>query len=1231
MTTHVEPADALGAPLDRGLLIEASAGTGKTYTLTTLIARLIVEEGRSLDELLIVTFTISAAGELRDRVWRTLHAARSALGTAASTTNGQAGDLARSWRSRGIPEEDAAIRLTSAIRDFDRANITTIHGFCQRALSEFALHAGLPFRFQVSGNDELDVASATRDFWRQNMASAEIPLLEYAKAERFVPEKSLPWEESVTAWVSKHHAGQYEIRGAAAPGEARHERQAGRDLLVKAFRATREAWNGSQKLPFLDALDNLKWNKNENDLRRSKVVEAFDADDPYLIPLKHAAYFGRTAVEQRLSKRPRQRLPDTGLFDLFERLGEAAGEFGSAWLAAQRRRLLEDVRETLRRGTLSDRSFSFNALLTELHSALRGENGASLAERIRTRYPVALIDEFQDTDRLQAEIFKRIFSNEDDTPKSCLFVVGDPKQSIFRFRGADVFAYLDARNRLTRENLELHLEQNYRSTPALIRAVNTLFAGSAPFVLPEFEFTPVQAAEGDRGELVVQGESRDPRPFQLQLYRRDDGKKWNKGELNSVAAVNTAAQIAQLLAQGGNGEAQIVSGSERRPVTEGDIAVLVRTGKQGMAIAKALHGHGIDSIEMGTENVFDSPEAAALYRLLHALCTAETEYNATPLLRGALAADLFGLNMQELASLTDDDDFWARWRSLARRWDQVWQEQGVAALIRHILFAKESNCAANLLNYPDGPRRLTNYLHVTDLLHEAETRRRPSRHGLVDWFRRSRTEPRLGDETAQLRLESDETLVKIVTVHRAKGLEFPLVFYPFAWDGRGPKAPKVAEYFDPHEGSPVLHLRPAGDACDRQRVEEHADELRLLYVALTRAKYRCVVAWAQARDAHHAPLAWLLHNEADSGDKRPIEALKGNAAYVGKLDTDSWLAEVHRFAGKAPDAIAVTQIDPVPPAAGDTLRPATAEAVKPRKARELGRPLDWIRQRTSYSALSTWDGAARSEIEYEETEKPDHDPVDPDANDEVAAAERSSQEEAPTVFTFPSGNRPGTCLHEIFERHLEAPDELDATCRDTLAKYRIDRKWETVARTLVEDTWATPLVRPGEAGSVFRLVDLRRPIAEMEFHLPVYTFERTELAQCLSDHGYRHSLPEDRKAISGFLHGYIDLVARHRGLWYVADYKSNWLGPDLGSYSPEALEKAMGQHGYNLQYLLYLTALHRLLRLRLPDYDYDRHIGGAFYLFLRGMRPIAPGSGVFHDRPSRACIEAIDACFGEAP
>ena len=1228
MTTASQPENALDVQLSGDLLIDASAGTGKTYTLTTLVARLIVEDGRSIDQLLIVTFSNAAAGELRDRVWRTLQEARRAVATPDTPVGDQAQQLAARWRGADL-QEAALRRLTSAIRDFDQGNITTIHGFCQRALSEFALQANIPFSFDVSGDDTLAVAAAVRDFWRKQMVDESIGLLEYAKSEKFV------LDDKTTAWVGAHHAQQHEIRGVGPAEDFERDLESKRSKWREEVRSSRRAWSDrAQRKGFLEVTDPSRWLKKGRDPRRTRTfVDALDADALQHLPPNYAGFFGREALDSKLYQK--QSPPPDPLYDCFRRLGEAGDEYGRYWLADRRRRLLADVRETLHHTAWAHRSLSFDDLLTELHRALHNAVGPTLAKQIRDRYPVLLVDEFQDTDRQQAEIFERIYAAGSEASEGRQFVVGDPKQSIYRFRGADVFAYFDARTRIRQSGQELTLARNYRSTPQLVRAVNTLFGRFRPFLLERPGFQASQAAERNSVELVVRDEEPGPLPFQIDLFLARSGRKPNKGAMKELTTQHAASEIAHLLALGQAEKAHLVSGEERRPVSGGDIAVLVRTGKQGKAVAAALReGFGIDSVEMGTDNVLDSTEAADLQRLLYALAD-ETEYNATSRLRGALAAALFGLDMHELAGLRDNDDAWTRWRDLASRWSETWQEHGIAALLRHILFASETDCAANLLRYPDGPRRLTNFLHLTDLLHEAETRHRPSRQGLLDWFAHSRAESNVRQETAQLRLESDENLVKIVTIHRAKGLEFPVVFCPFTWDGHKPPAGRqrssTAQHYDHDMGTPVLDLCPTGAAYDAERVEEHADELRLLYVALTRAQSHCVVTWAQANDAEHSPLAWLLHGQ-NADAKKPIEALNETVARVQKLSPDELLAEVHRFAGNAAGAVSVREIDPVVPPIDATTHPTEVETAETLKARKLGRKLEPIRQRTSYSALSNDAGAARSELELEGAEQPDHDPDDPDAADEVATAEPPGPEDdALNVFTFPSGSRPGKCLHEIFEKRLqpENENELDSISRDTLTRYRIDSKWEPVARKLVEDTLRTPLARPGEAGNVFPIADLERPIAEMEFHLPIEGLQRAELAQCLRDHGYDHSLPDSRTEINGFLHGYIDVVARHGGLWYVMDYKSNWLGRDLPAYSPAGLEKAMRRHGYHLQYLLYLTALHRLLRLRLPGYDYDRHIGGAFYLFVRGMRPASPGRGVFHDRPSRACIEAIDNCFGD--
>ena len=1161
---------AYDVALSGGLVVEASAGTGKTYTLTTLVARLVVETTMRIDDLLIVTFTVAATGELRTRVWDTLCAARDALAGRPST--GQARGLAEHWREAGIASGDAQQRLTRAIRDFDRANITTIHGFCQRALREFALEAGLPFKFGVSGDGALEVESATRDFWRCGMVDEPVSLLEYAKAGKFLPDEGAHWAGQQVAKSST-------VRPAMTAAEFTDEFSRRRDGWHHRFQAVREAWTDpAQHDAFLEVWDSAayRWKAGQKDEAVfDAVCASLDANQPDLLPLAGAGYFGRASLTEMLYKRTPP--PDAPLFDHFERFGTAATALGEFWLVGRRHGLLTDVAASLHDGAWRDRQLTFDALLTELHDALYGDHGSGLAMRMRRRYPIALIDEFQDTDRLQARIFEAIY------PRDGLIVVGDPKQSIFRFRGADVFAYVDARARLGGNQAQLQLTRNYRSTPALVAAVNAVFQRDNALVLEEVGFEAAVAASGT-GALRVQAEDFDHRPFQMHVFGPpDSGKTWTKTALTEVAAQHAANRIAALLRMGNAGKAVLAESGNTRPVVAGDVAVLVRTGQQGRAMIRELRHRGIRTVEIGTDSVFDSEEAMTLHRLLQALATDEDEFDAAARLRGALAADLFGLDMAELDRLQEDDQLWAAWVDRAREWQRIWAVRGIASLMRHLLFADDPACAGNLLAYPDGPRRLTNFLHLTDLLHDAETRDRLSRRGLLDWFAHFKAHSERGGETAQLRLESDEDLVKIVTVHRAKGLEFPVVFCPFAWWGLRPDSNATAQYYDVDTNEPVLDLQPSPDALEREQLEDFADEVRLLYVALTRAKYRCEVTWGRARESDHAPLAWLLDGAGP--------------------------AEMAGFAQRAPDAVAVRNVTVATQA---TAVGATDHGDESLSARRLDRRLGGTRQLTSYSALTAGMAAAHDEA----LDEPDHDADEPLAE--------TPAEPSLDVFGFPAGSRAGNCLHEILERHVEHAD-LDAICRQALPRYGIGAKWLPVAQSMATNAWAAPL---GTVEPTFRLADIDRPVAEMEFHLPVRGFRRDRLAEILAGHGYDTRIPEDAQTINGFLHGFIDLVAQHDGRWYVLDYKSNWLGGNLAAYAPASIQASMRHHGYHLQYLLYLTALNRLLRVRLPDYDYDVHIGGACYLFLRGMHPDAPGRGVHFDRPGRECIAAIDDCLG---
>ena len=1213
MTTRSPLDVALGGHL----LVQASAGTGKTYALTTLVARLLVEEQFGIDQLLVVTFTNAATGELRDRIRRTLTGTLAHLRTGAGED--QAAELVARWRDGGIDRAEATASIARALQDFDRASVTTIHAFCQRALTEFAFDGALPFGFELGGDDTADVLAAVRDHWRVHLAQAQAPLLEIARDSEFTPLK-------LAEWTGRQLANpDAEVRGAPDPGadfEARFG--AAFEQWMCETQAVRETWpmHGED---FLRSLAGLRWRKNSL-AKLAKACEevgaVFERGTAEALPLATAMYLAPSNLDGILLKRPPQEFPDNALFERFEALGAAAREvqeLSASWLRAQRRRVLEETRERLAHRAWEERRLSFNDLLAELHDALTGDDGDALATRIRERYPRALIDEFQDTDRRQARIFSRIYPGDAST--GGLTVVGDPKQSIYRFRGADVFAYLRAARGL--HGRTLHLDRNYRATPGLVQAVNALFGRERPFLLPEIDYEAVQAAM-DRTAALALPEGMDPTAFQIRLLPPFEEEP-RKDDVVALSAHYAATEIAALL----GGDATL----HGRPLVGADIAVLVRTTKQGQAMTTALRALGVQCVEMDDTSVFSTREAFDLHRLLRALAddagdSRPASYTTSARLKGALAADFFGLRLLDIAALQEDDRAWALWHGRADQWRRIWTRSGVATLVRHLLFDAETDCARHLLRCEGGLRRLTNVLHLADLLRQAESRDRLAPAGLVEWFSRQDLEQR-GDEATQLRLESDEDLVRVITMHRSKGLEFPIVFLPFAWFRSQPRTRRdepSAEYHDRQRADfpTVLDLDPSPAAKLAEGIEDQSDELRLFYVAVTRAQHRCVAIWASVRDANYAPLAWLVHG-GDTPDEPSERAYKTAGRRVAKLSDSQWRAEVAAFA-EAHGDIAVAQVD-----AGRTEPTEPARQPSPvLRARELGRELARIRQMTSYSALAAEAGAAVSAAEHDDVDAADHD------QDEVSVVESAQGQPAvqpdtdAEVFAFPRGPRAGDCLHGILEERIASDADPTELARKALRRWRIGEDWAEVAARIVDNALETPLAASG--AHAFRLADLSRPIPEMEFRLPANGLDRRRLGACLEAHGYPHPfgeahVPNVVPKVEGFLQGFIDVVARHEDRWYVLDYKSNWLGESLADYSPAALDTAMAHHGYHLQYLLYLTALHRLLALRLPDYDYDRHVGGACYLFLRAMRPHLPGHGVFHDRPSRACIEAIDACF----
>ena len=730
-STDEMPQSPLDTPLcDGRTLIEASAGSGKTRAITTLVARLVVEQERELDSILVVTFTKAATAELRKRVRKTLKAIQDGL-TRDGGDDSQALELLQKWQAaEDLGEKRIKDRIDAALLDIDRANVYTIHGFCQRALTEFAFETGFPFGFEVRGDGAAIVEGVVRDLWQRRFRDCPQIVARHVSNRKFMPDMLAGWIDSLRS------RPEFEIKGVPNPVVEPADAEC---VCKEALDRTRKIWRDHQAeycriLRESDALNRQSYRLATVERKIADVEAVFaagelSADIDGLSEL--ADWLGRKRAEGKCKKG--HQLPENRLFDAFDVLSDACAALSNAldgWLRKTRELIIEQAGEEIRRLIRAERRLGYNDLLTETRRALESEAGSRVAANVRNRFPVALIDEFQDTDPMQARIFDRIYSGPVESGRSnALYVVGDPKQSIYEFRGADVYAYLS-----TQEGTDssLQLDRNWRSAPDLVQAVNAIFDVPLAFTIPEIAFTRARPGRKQGAPLEIDGDGKPPFCFWLP----DDRK--NNASASSIAVRETANEIIELLSLARAGRARIGG----RPLRASDIAVLVPRRDFGREIAQALRRLGGKCVEIDDSSVFGTREAEQLHRLLLALANPGRQ----DFRRSALTGDLFGLTSEQLLALSEQDEPWNHWTGQFRDWRDSWLARGVGAMLRKIVDA--GGGAGNLLRHADGPRRLTNLYHLTELLQETETENRFSPAGVVVWLGRRLAGQAEGDDAA---------------------------------------------------------------------------------------------------------------------------------------------------------------------------------------------------------------------------------------------------------------------------------------------------------------------------------------------------------------------------------------------------------------------------------------------------------------------------------------------------
>ncbi|MCC4831508.1 exodeoxyribonuclease V subunit beta [Shewanella sp. 10N.7] len=1240
-------------------LIEASAGTGKTYTISGLYLRLLLggKDGEieraplTCEQILVVTFTNAATEELRDRIRKRIQVAfKCFIGLDTD-------DEFVSQLYQQIPESERSIalrRLDLALKSLDEAAIFTIHGFCQRILSDMAFESSLLFESEFTLDDSEFLHHAVRDFWRETCYPLPAVLAQVIANEFGSPDQ-----------LAKQLRQLLGATQAKTPFIAKDFNQL-TDELTQSLSRFKMRWaaDSEAELTLLHSLplNGARFGKKADEY--PKLAAMFDnltnwvSSGTGLPPVKTLEMLALSGL--KLNKGGTVPTPqEAPLLDHIERLFDLISQIKPAFLVrakdgiklrfalqkAQRNLMTpDDLLITLAGALNSTDTDTETETETETSQSQEQLISKQLANAIAARFPVALIDEFQDTDPLQFAIFSAIYQQQAQWDKLSLLMIGDPKQAIYAFRGADIHTYIQARKQT---KAHYNLETNYRSSTALVNGVNQLFSQhDDPFISDAIPYDVVNTPKSADRKILNEA-TENSAALRIKLLAEDDSGL-NKATGRKILAADAASEIKRLLTESQNGQCYMAGKSNTqtgKPLIAKDIAILVRDRNEAAVMKQALSERQIGAVFLSRDSVFKTQEAFEIAIILRALANPKDER----CLRSAMATELMGYSAQQIHQFNQDEEQRQDLLDKFAQWHQLWNRHGImpsllslaseTELIKRFLAKGDLNISTSKLTSAStdetsatesGERRLTDFRHLSELLQQKATELDGS-SALINWFEQQLIDGQGSDEQ-QLRLESEQNLVQIVTIHKSKGLEYPVCFVPFislARDNRRKPTPMLYHQND----ELIWDVEASKEGWEQYKQENLAEDLRLLYVALTRPVYVCYLYIANhsrmlkagiSSQLFETAIGYLLGITTKECD---FEQLKLAAT---KLTNDKH--------GHPVDAISIREIDAIDDSALLSVENNDQEPLPKTLSRDYQTP--W--RVGSYSGL---------------VKHLAHEKVAPGADDEDFSQETQAQfepssdinpfdteaaENAINRFTFERGANAGSFMHLVLELFdfTQADSELPEALAKAMDQYGFDKEvWTETLIHWYQQILHTPLLTGyqqcdqqllNSSGMPLTLSELteKQKLVEMEFYLPISQLKSEQLNQLLSQYGYDAGLEFDE--LQGMLKGFIDLTFEFNGQFYIADYKSNHLGDDYSDYNFEAMGNAISSHRYNLQYILYTLALHRYLSLRMPHYQYQQHIGGSFYLFLRGMSPQTPQSGVFFDKPPQALIEQLDILFSQS-
>lgn len=1198
MKHEFEEFDLLDSPIYKTNLIEANAGTGKTYTITALFLRLLIERGLDADNILAVTFTQAAAYELKERIRSRIYDAVTIFSYDKKLPDNIKENLQNNdpflfgLYERQTDKKKAFKLLNAALRNFDLASIFTIHGFCRRILYENTFESGGLFDTTLVTENASFLMEIAEDFWRKYTYNLPPLFANYLKKSisvnllyRLI--KDFKMSRCVEILPDPAY-----IEKTESVNERTIERDYNNILGNVGLLWEKERNN------IKDILENEK-GLNRNKYRKNGISYLIDAMDDFTSLTDNPFLFDKfikfTSDEIEASTKKGFEPAAHSFFDLCGRLAaqnKKLCEIFDADILKLKLKLITYLSYEHKKRKKNLNICFFDDLIADLHNALHGKSGNKLADKIRERFKVAMIDEFQDTDPLQYQIFCKIFGKKIDYP---LFLIGDPKQAIYGFRGADIFTYIKAAKNTDKKYT---LTKNRRSTFSLIKAVNSIFGNNPdPFLYEDISFIP-SSYPYDRTEnetFTIDGIEESG--IKICCVEPKESKP-NQEEVKEIISRYFADNIANLLNMGKEGRALI--GNNRLEAK--DIAVLVRKNKEAYMIQKDLFALDIKSILHNTENIFETEDAYQTALLLDGII----DYENSSAVKSALAGKMFGLTSKDIYNLFEDETSWEKRKESFREYNRIWKNRGFIRMFNYM--AQKEKFFPNLIIKPDGERKITNMLHLMEILNKFYIEKKMNIFELVKLLKDkiAASYENTAEDEALLRLESDENAVTIITIHKSKGLEYPIVFSPFLSADSEIRGKIQSLKFHDRNGSSYLDIGSKNFEINKKTAEKEilAENIRLLYVAATRAKYLCYMGWRNAGGGLTSSQAFLFHNQKPLSSDNIIREVKDAA---DKKDGNELYNELKRLEKISEQKIEILEIKE------SEDKTVTASPVENSLAFEPSP------RHFSGKISKDWGISSFTSITSNMTEQ--FDSINPFYNDDETIKT--------AFFRSERGARFGTFLHYILEHTDFSSKIVSSSIFDKLMEYGYSDAIEPAVFNMIEHLVLASLDTENKDLVLSRIENKKR-MNEFEFYFPIKPIFWSDLSILFEDKfGYDKRIKNIKKnTIKGFMRGFIDMVFMYEEKFYIIDWKSNYLGENINDYNQNAILSSMLDHHYILQYHIYTAALSRYLNAKIEDYDYEKYFGKVFYIFLRGInKDKSPEFGVFSDRPSKDVITKLNDLY----